>query len=825
MRQHAPIKAPRIFSSLPGWPRDAVCCFLLIVLSVIFLHKVVFLGKVLLPADLLLLMPPWKSHAAEMFPDFHRVYNPMLDVIQQYYPWRLFSSTWIREGVLPLWNPHMFSGTSFVANGQSAIFYPLNLLFCLMPVKLAFGWTAVMHLALIGVSTYGFLRCILARRVAALTGAVAFMFCGFISAWLEFTTFLCTATWLPISLYIFERTVCRHSSVASDPTPPSRFYVGMSLTGLSLGMALLAGHLQIGLYVWLTFGAYAAYRMISVGSVIPGRSQERARTPTRPHSPGRFLSRVVLAVMIGLFVGAPQWLPVMELTHFSTRAGEFRLESIWGARLTVTHLLTFLVPNFFGNPVDYNYWGSFNFIELSGSIGVVALLLWVPALVALFRRKADRCESPDSHQQTGFWLALLLVSMSIAMLTPLYYVFVHCIPGFAQLRGPARALLMIDFSGAVLAAHGVEALLRRVDGESRRALHRATLIVAGLLTGVMMVGVLFLAQEYLSDFFFSYGMRQLAVFAWFLVVGVLLMRRVSQRPSNNGNAYQLPSLGSPAMLAYFLPVLVAVELFVADMRFNPQLDAEMVYFDTPSTRYLQEDPSMFRVLGIGTSFLNWLPSNTLMSLGLEEIQGSDSLWTRNYAGYLNDVQPGAPTFGWNSQLSPRLDDLNVKYVLAPPNMGLEPPPGELILDGDLRIYRRPHPKPRCYVDDGRALEYHWLNPNHLRVQIGEGSAGDTALHWSNACYPGWQVWVDGQRGNLRSRSEVVQTAVLPAGSDRADIVFYPTSVKLGIFLMCLAAGMVSASLARGWRGRLSSITQQSIARSTSRRRMVSATER
>ena len=234
---------------------------------------------------------------------------------------------------------------------------------------------------------------------------------------------------------------------------------------------------------------------------------------------------------------------------------------------------------------------------------------------------------------------------------------------------------------------------------------------------------------------------------------------------------------------------------------------------------------MFRVLGIGTSFLNWLPSNTLMSLGLEEIQGSDSLWTRNYAGYLNDVQPGAPTFGWNSQLSPRLDDLNVKYVLAPPNMGLEPPPGELILDGDLRIYRRPHPKPRCYVDDGRALEYHWLNPNHLRVQIGEGSAGDTALHWSNACYPGWQVWVDGQRGNLRSRSEVVQTAVLPAGSDRADIVFYPTSVKLGIFLMCLAAGMVSASLARGWRGRLSSITQQSIARSTSRRRMVSATER
>jgi hypothetical protein len=34
-----------------------------------------------------------------------------------------------RRGLIPLWNPHQFCGAPFIANGQSAFFYPPNWLF------------------------------------------------------------------------------------------------------------------------------------------------------------------------------------------------------------------------------------------------------------------------------------------------------------------------------------------------------------------------------------------------------------------------------------------------------------------------------------------------------------------------------------------------------------------------------------------------------------------------------------------------------------------------------------------------------------------------
>jgi len=741
-----------------AWKADALSCAFLVVLSLLFLYQVAFQGKVLLPADLLLLMPPWKAHARQMFPDFHRVYNPMLDVIQQYYPWRLFAAEWMRQDVLPLWNPHMFAGTSFVANGQSAIFYPLNVLFYLMPVKFAFGWTAILHLALIGVGTFGFLRCILRDRVAAVVGATTFMFCGFISAWLEFTTFLCTATWLPTTLYFFERSLPRRENSALL----FRFYSGMALTGIALGMSLLAGHLQIGFYVWLTFFAYALFRLSSFALAARRREWGSAA------SVSWLIGGVALAMAIGLAIGAPQWLPVVELTRFNTRAGEFDLKSIWGARLPLKHLLTFLVPNFFGNPVDYNYWGSFNYIELSGSIGVAALVLWIPALVKLLPGEGAYCG------QVVFWLVLLLLGLSLAMLTPVYYLFVWCIPGFGQLRGPARALLIIDFAGAVLAAHGVEALLTEMKGETRRVLSRSILFIAGLGTALVLAGVLCFSQEFLSDYFFAYGMRQLVLFAVFLMAAVALVQ------------WSLGKVGRRPLPVYLLPLLVATESFVANFRFNPQLDARSVYFPTDAHRFLQKDRSLFRVLSIGENFINWLPSNAPMALGLEDIQGSDSLWTAAYANYLSDIQPGAPTYAWKNYRSPRLDDLNVKYVLVPPGMNLNPPPGELVFDGDLRIYRRPHAKPRCYLDTFSTVQVLRPDPNRLEVMIGSDLTIRGTLYWSNASYPGWRAFVNGQPTKMEKQSEVIQKVSLPPRSRRVSYFFYPLSVKVGIFMMCLA---------------------------------------
>src|SRR6185437_1787709 len=107
----------------------------LLILPILLLWRVVFLGEAFLPADLLRDIAPWRQPGAPTVP-----WNPLMwDGIAQFYPWRLFAASTEHAGFLPLWNPHQFCGTPFAANSQSAIFYPLNALFAIFPVKFAFG--------------------------------------------------------------------------------------------------------------------------------------------------------------------------------------------------------------------------------------------------------------------------------------------------------------------------------------------------------------------------------------------------------------------------------------------------------------------------------------------------------------------------------------------------------------------------------------------------------------------------------------------------------------------------------------------------------------
>src|SRR5262245_60379490 len=50
------------------------------------------------------------------------------------YPNYRFAAEYLRQGIVPLWNPHLYSGAPFAADIQSGLFYPVNLLlFILVP--------------------------------------------------------------------------------------------------------------------------------------------------------------------------------------------------------------------------------------------------------------------------------------------------------------------------------------------------------------------------------------------------------------------------------------------------------------------------------------------------------------------------------------------------------------------------------------------------------------------------------------------------------------------------------------------------------------------
>src|SRR3989344_4897775 len=59
------------------------------------------------------------------------------DVVRQLFPWRDLAMEIFKSGQIPLWNPYAFSGYTLLANIQSAVFYPLNILFFIFESKIA----------------------------------------------------------------------------------------------------------------------------------------------------------------------------------------------------------------------------------------------------------------------------------------------------------------------------------------------------------------------------------------------------------------------------------------------------------------------------------------------------------------------------------------------------------------------------------------------------------------------------------------------------------------------------------------------------------------
>ncbi|MBN1461136.1 MAG: hypothetical protein JXA57_16535, partial [Armatimonadetes bacterium] len=515
----------------------------------------VFTGRIMLPADMCLLMIPWRELQDQF--GFTRPHNPMLDPIQQYLPWRVYAVESVRSGLMPLWNPYAFCGTPFLANLQSTVLYPLNALFLLTGARHGFGVSAILHLILGGLFMFAFLRTLALRPVAALFGALVMMFNGFVVTWLEFPTLsLWVFMWLPALLLCYEQAL---------RSPRSVWPV---LCALVVGLQFLGGHLQISAYVLLAFLIYALVRLVQ-----PGSGEVRR---------GRVVALAVVPLVLGLGLAAAQLLPTFELARHAGRVAQ-EAGAATSTAFPLSHLILYLVPNFFGNPVDYNYWGNFkdpsafNFFETACYVGVLPLLLTAWAL-----RRPRR-------PSLWFFGGLTLFALLVALGSPLYLLLYHLAPGFRELAGLGRVLCLAAFGLAGLGAIGLDDLL----GQESPA--RSSQYVLPPVVGLIwMAGAHYSYQplRYHLDAswrFDAYLTQQVAVAAILLVVsGLLIGLRARARLS--AGAFGAVACG-----------LLLVDLCVFGLGFNPFVDSRMAYPDTDVTQWLEEQAGSARVASLASN--------------------------------------------------------------------------------------------------------------------------------------------------------------------------------------------------------------------------------
>jgi len=478
---------------------EAGILLLLLILPLLLFAPVALGGRTLLPVDTLFLFEPYRQAAAGLGID-HPQNHLVADLILENYAWKRFIVQAIENRELPLWDPYTFAGHPFLANGQHSALYPLSIVFYVLPLWRAYGVFVWLQLGIAGVFTYMMARALGSGRLGGLIGGITFQLSGFMVVSAVHPMVIAGTSWLPLIIAMAELIIRRRRLLGRPTTLP-----WMLIGALALGCQMLAGHAENTYFVLLVVGAFAAWRVLAR----PLRDRPDSDRPGSRWRPVPWLAGMVL---LGLALGAVQFLPLYEAVIGSFRGGAeaASLEQVLSWAYPWRRLITFGIPNFFGNPTHHGYldlftwewtpalrfpdgqyidWGIKNFVEGGAYLGLlplglaaIAIATWllprIGRLLALVRRSGrgpDRME--PSKTKAGnlsgnhalpfvpFFAFLALFSLAFIFGTRLYAI-IYILPGLEQSHSPFRWVIPLTVSVAALAAFGVD-VVRRIGAEQR----------------------------------------------------------------------------------------------------------------------------------------------------------------------------------------------------------------------------------------------------------------------------------------------------------------------------------------------------------------------
>jgi O-antigen/teichoic acid export membrane protein len=772
---------------------------LLLGAAVLFFWKATLGGKVLLPVDNLYQFQPWASLAPAGFSGPH---NPLIsDSILENYGWKRILVDSIHQRQLPLWNPYILGGTPFLAPGQASVLYPFVALWLILPLAYAYGWFAALHLFFAGAGAYAFLRVAGGSRAAGLVAGLTYMFSARLVTSVLWPQMMGAVVYLPLLLLLLELIV-RHSK--------TRWPVLPTLAGaVVLAVSILAGHIEASVYVMAAMGLYALARIVA-SVPLPPRWETPGEGTLRS---GLLRACVACAALVALGCGlaAAQLLPFYEVGSLNFRSGSVTYQDVAGFALRLPQLFTFLMPDFYGNPVLHwaPYWGTKDYVEQAAYVGVLPLLLAAATLVALLARRRD-WRSPIA----ALWL-IVVVSLLLAFGTPLYRVIFFLLPGFNQIHSPFRWLIPYTGAMALLAGFGFDAV--------REHLARARLLFGAAALAVLAgvpVWLRFVLPHVHPD------VRPLEVRNYALFAGLVA--------ASAAICWFGRRAFGPLAVA-----LAAADLAYFGIDFNTAADPALLNTTPALVRFLQQDHDLFRVTAYGKDKL--FQANGGVQYGIQDARGYDSVIISRYA-QLNGLLEPQDQLQYNqvkaldrpeALKSPLLDLLNVKYVLSSDDI-TDAQFEQVYAGPDGRVFRNRDVLPRAFVppnvqvEPDPAAQLRLLSsgldlsttavvdrapPGLTSGQAGAASitsytgrkvdltaSGPGLLVLTDNNFPGWKATVDGEPASLVTADYTFRGVPLPPGQHRVELVFAPTSLVVGGLASGLSLALVAVILAAcAWR--------------------------
>ncbi|MCB8943046.1 MAG: hypothetical protein H6658_04770 [Ardenticatenaceae bacterium] len=686
----------------------------------------------------------------------------------------------LRAGRLPLWDDSLFSGYPFLMNPQVGFFYPPAWIPIILPLRLGLTWYAIFHLWMLGWGMTLFVRKMSGSWLGGLLAGLVLTFSGFMSVriWDGHLVLIATHVWLPWMLLGLVWSVRRGDGWSA------------MVAAVPLALTALAGHTTTLLYVGLIWGLFAIYLFVT--------------------QPKRWLVVRQTAVIgtVGLALSMVQWAALIEFSLLSTRVSSSSFEFATDFSLPLAHLITILLPEYFGEPVRSGYWSVPTFVELTIYAGILPVL----GLILALKRPS---------RLTWFYVLVMIMGILLALgrYGFLYRLFFDLLPPFRLARAPGRASFMYIFAAAALLGETV-AIWRKTPAEANRAAlatYWRWVLVTGAVIAIAALaatGATFAAQHPTDTS--GRLWQQIGGWGWalalFVTGGLLLWGYVTAGGNGRQRAY-----------AVGLVLLVITDLWVFGFKMIELSPTAPEPFWLRTKAIVGE--TYQRIVPWGLSIF-W--QNGAGEVGLRSVFGYNALETSAFQEFIGSVpDPRATTY----------DILGAEFVVA--QVALEDyMEGERPLtlyehEGDAWVYRRGRvlpiarlvdayeviadnqeainrihapdfdptavailaEEPGCAVSDGgETAVAQILEERDGYWRIATSSETPALLVLSESAYPGWRVMVDGQTADPLTAYTVIRAVCVPAGEHVVEWSFQPTVYTIGGIITILALLLVGVAV-------------------------------
>jgi hypothetical protein len=628
----------------------------------------------------------------------------------------------IQSSRFPFWDPYLWAGQPLIGQTQPGPFFPLNLLFLLLPRKSAFIQFSLLNAHyvflhfLASLFLYLLLRDWGRSRTASVFGGALFSFAGFVGAapWLDV---LNGTLWAPL--------VFLHAFRSLNNRRP---HYHAALSGLFLGLAWLSGHHEIPLLVTLTLAVTWAWQVL------------RDR---------RVLLLAAISLTVGVLVGAAQILPTYEFGRLSLRWAGLPDPIGWKDLLPYHVATSYSLPatallRLFW-PLDTDPSATTPFA------GICALSLAALGLRSFWH---------DARLRWAAAVAAFGLLYALGAATPLHGLLYSLVPTLEKARVPARALHLVGFGLAILAAHGLDGLRLQLAPTWARRIRQSNLAFAAAVFTSAAVLALILKPEW------SHSVL-LAAFAA-AATAALFTARHRLAPAAllalaccewyNAAAPHFPNQYDPAR-QHFLPNLTANQDIAHFLRHE---SAENLRQGLAPIRAAVND--------------NDIPANFGDWNAIEVLQG---------------YVAGVPANLLRAELHTRAshDQFGVTHWIGREKLW---PDHQLVFTGasGIRVWSNPTAQPRARME-GATVRYKSWSTDRVTLQVEATKAGTLIL--ADPHYPGWQATVDGRETPIREVLHAARAIDVPAGAHTVEFRFRPTSVYTGLVLSAL--GLLAAALA------------------------------